>query len=349
MDINEVRRKVKHNCNISDAHHWGFYSICGLLLRMRDLYRSEEGLALYEPVAMEKISPWIEQRDKIWHELHDSELENIDIDGCTFPPFDVDGINAVLLEKGILYGAGYGRFFKPNFFLADCVERRMHENYTIFITGTEYERDIESVPAMLQGRHILIRKDRIKALMWERFYEMKSKKYKGALEYAFSTFNISRDDIPSQAIDEKIDWLVDNILEIFLLHEVGEAMEDRRAEEWLDLMGAFRGTIDELKLRSLKDVLSDCSLHGPLQFVTASENRGLLAFYIAMLTGLHKIVFPEIIYAFQTFVKTGGWHDIETARRKGYLQALSRRDTLLSLWHETGEKEEVKKVLDEIK
>jgi hypothetical protein len=253
------------------------------------------------------------------------------------------------LESGIIYGAGYGRFFKPNFFLAESVETRMTEDYTIFITGREYERDIENVPAMLQGRDILVRKTRIKALLWEQFHEMHSKKYKGVLEYAFGAFDISREDMPSQATDEKIERIIDDILELFVLHEVGEVMEDRGAGGWLELLSAFRSTFDELKLRTVKDILADCSEHGVLKYILSRKSKGLLGFYVVLLTGFHKIVFPEIVNAFQQFQETEDWNDIEIARRKGYSRALSRRDELLSLWCNKGDTGDIKSILDDIK
>jgi len=35
MDIKKLIDQIKFNCNLSDARFWGYYSICGLLLRMR--------------------------------------------------------------------------------------------------------------------------------------------------------------------------------------------------------------------------------------------------------------------------------------------------------------------------
>jgi hypothetical protein len=47
MDDKELKsftRQVLRNCDISDADHAGFYSICGLALRLRDLYKWENQL-----------------------------------------------------------------------------------------------------------------------------------------------------------------------------------------------------------------------------------------------------------------------------------------------------------------
>jgi hypothetical protein len=37
IDIESFTSQVKRNCNISDAKYRGYYSLCGLLLRLRDL------------------------------------------------------------------------------------------------------------------------------------------------------------------------------------------------------------------------------------------------------------------------------------------------------------------------
>jgi hypothetical protein len=42
--MEQLLKTIKLNCHISDARYWGYFSICGLLMRMLDLYRSENGL-----------------------------------------------------------------------------------------------------------------------------------------------------------------------------------------------------------------------------------------------------------------------------------------------------------------
>jgi hypothetical protein len=42
-----LHKDIKFNCDVSDARFWGYFSICGLLMRYRDLYRSEQGLEPY--------------------------------------------------------------------------------------------------------------------------------------------------------------------------------------------------------------------------------------------------------------------------------------------------------------
>ena len=49
LQIDDITDQVLENCNIADAQHAGLYSICGLALRLRDLYKWEN-----------RLDPWIE-------------------------------------------------------------------------------------------------------------------------------------------------------------------------------------------------------------------------------------------------------------------------------------------------
>ena len=41
-------KTIKHNCDISDARDNGIYSICTLVLKLRNLYKWEHGLEPWE-------------------------------------------------------------------------------------------------------------------------------------------------------------------------------------------------------------------------------------------------------------------------------------------------------------
>jgi hypothetical protein len=349
MDFEGLKEQIKYNCNVSDAKFWGYYSICGLLLRMRELYRSEKGMEFYETIAMEEISPWIGERDVLWNEMEKAELRNIEIGRNSFSPFDVDDINNILADKYFIYGAGFGRHMKPNFFLAQMIDEvRSEDHYDMYIVGKEYVRDIDTVPAMVQGRDIFVRKQRVKGLLWEKYFEMRSKKYAGLLDYAFRHFDIERTEEPLKDIDERIDAAVEKVTEMIILHEIGEVMEDRDVNGWLELLGTFNGTKEEFILRAVKDVLADCSDHGPLQALIKNRDEGMLGFYAALLTGLHKIVFPEMMNALQEFVENKNWDSIDVIRAEGYARFLRYRETIMDAWSAPDGKEKVKDILGEL-
>ena len=59
IDIEDIIRQVLHNCNLSDSRHAGLYSICGLAMRLRDLYKWENGLAPWIEKDSTEILKWI--------------------------------------------------------------------------------------------------------------------------------------------------------------------------------------------------------------------------------------------------------------------------------------------------
>ena len=141
-DIKKLASQVKKNCNISDAQFWGTYSLCGLLLRLRELYRSEKGIRPWENIPQKDVGEWITQRENLWRELEERDYEDIAVNGNVFRPFEAEKINAELEKEGLIYGAGYGAHMKPSFFLAELVSKQHADNYTIFISGREYARDL---------------------------------------------------------------------------------------------------------------------------------------------------------------------------------------------------------------
>jgi len=159
LDVHSIASQVKSNCNISDAKYWGLYSPCGLLLRLRDLYRMEKGLKPWEQAEPDDIGAWIGEREKLWEELDALDFQKITINGKKYRPFDVKGINDILLREGLLYGAGFGNLLKPTFFLAELVKKNKSGRYSIYISGREITRDLSTAPAMLQGNTVIARQE----------------------------------------------------------------------------------------------------------------------------------------------------------------------------------------------
>jgi hypothetical protein len=73
IDIANLAAQVKKNCNISDAKFWGYYSLCGILLRLRELYRIETGLKPHEKIRQGDVGAWITDRESLWRELEDKD------------------------------------------------------------------------------------------------------------------------------------------------------------------------------------------------------------------------------------------------------------------------------------
>ena len=71
--VENLAAQVRHNCRVSDARSWGFHSICGLLLRLREQYKWEQGLEPWSKAETADVLPWIEQREAEWETLHEAE------------------------------------------------------------------------------------------------------------------------------------------------------------------------------------------------------------------------------------------------------------------------------------
>lgn len=333
IDIEDLAAQVKRNCNISDANHWGNYSLCGLLIRLREMYRAEHGIRPWEKIRQEDAGEWITAREALWRQLEGKEYERIAVNGNVYGPFDVGQLNAKLSEEGLIYGAGLGLHLKPSFFLADLVSRERMEGFDVFTSGAEYARDLSEYPAMLQDGSIFARTEPTRLLLWQRFEEMRCKRTQCALTFAFSKYGVSAEEEPSEDVDRKISSIARSEVETYIHHELGEASEgERMGEQWKKLLARLSHSRAELFSRSVKDILSDTSDRGMLSFIEENRKEGSLGFYMAFLSGFRKVIFPEIVDAFRIFVETGDWQGIEDARKRGYKKAEGYAGKLLSLY-----------------
>jgi len=113
IDLDRLTRQVLHNCDVSDALHAGIYSVCGLAMRLRDLYKWERRLAPWEEHEAGPVLDWIGKREDLWESLADAQYQPLSIDDREFDRFDCNGINTVLEPHGLFYGAGYAHSLKP--------------------------------------------------------------------------------------------------------------------------------------------------------------------------------------------------------------------------------------------
>lgn len=319
MDLKKIIEQVKYNCNISDARYWGYYSICGLLLRLRELYRNERRLMPWESIPPEDISSWIEDRERLWRELENQEFQSIQIDDKALGPFEVEAINKKLNDRGLLYGGGYSTFGKPAFFLAHLKEKKELYDYHVYYATKELCRDLSTSIAMLQGICIFIREEQLGIILWEKIEEMRSRNFRGLLDSAFAFYGIEKGSIEPVSLFEKIKVISQDISDIFIYHEIGEAIEDRYGQLWQDIRSDDRWI--ELHLRGIKDLLADTSDHGPLSLIIERRDERLLYFYLLFLDGIRRTLFPEIMNSFQGFIESGNWDKLEDARIKGYQRA----------------------------
>jgi hypothetical protein len=321
IDIDSIASQVKHNCNISDARYWGYYSPCGLLLRMRDLYRIEHAMAPWETVNHKAVGDWIDTREELWQEGETLNFQQIAVNGKKYDPFDSKAINKVLVREGFFYGAGYGNSLKPVFILAELSEHIVKGRYQIYIVNREFARDLSTPPAMIQGHTIIARRKTMEMFLWGKYEEMLSRKCAGSLHHAFSEYGISP-DTDREGIEEGFSRIVDEELSTYIYHELGEASQRGiLGTWWKQLITEIPHSRAELFVRALKDIMSDTCKSGMLAYIIEQKRSGSLSFYVSLLSGMRKIIVPEIISAYTNFREAENWDIIEKARVEGYRKA----------------------------
>lgn len=337
-DIEVLSAQVKVNCDISDARFWGTYSICGLLLRLRELFSHENGMRPWQEIPQEVISEWIAAKENLWREIEEREFVDLMVEETSFPPFEIEGINHVLKGKGVVYGAGLGILKKPSFFLAELLRRESLCGYEVNVSGRELVRDLSSHPAMLLGKTIFARRDALAAILWSKFEEMRLKKYKGSLLYAFSQYGIAPQCEPDEALYIRLLQIAEAEIPAYIHHEIGEAREGMMlGEQWRQMLSGHLSRRAELFVRSIKDLLSDMSESGMLKYVIEHTRRGSLGFYLSSLGGLRTLILPQMQELFPDFIEKEDWLLVEKIRKEGYGKAHELASSVLSIFDRQGE------------
>lgn len=346
FDVDAITEQVLRNCSICDARYAGLFSVCGLAMRLRDLYKWEKGLDPWVEKEASEILEWIGDKEENWERLEEKEFNSISINGTKYDPFDVRAINAVLEPQGLYYGAGYVHGLRPSFFLALIEERNEIEGCAVYRLGRELARDLLLLPALSQEDFIVIRKESARLFLWNQiFFIRKSGRY--ALEFALKEYGLKEYD--NTAIRGSLERILEDELENYIYHEVGEIKGDVFSRDlWREVIAAFPHTPIELLARAVKDLLADTNEQGKLQYIARERKAASLAFHVAFLDGLVKELFPEIIKAFQEFMKTGNWALIEQAISIGFSTAKYYAQTISAIFRRGKEKGDTKEAQKEI-
>lgn len=351
MNIEEAVEQVKLNCEISDAKNWGFYTLCVLLLKCRDLYRWERKIEPWKSIDNQDLLDWISEKERRWKALAGEKFRDIKIEGNSYSIFDVEGVNRVLSPKGFIYGAGYAASLRHSFFLGELEEMRRENGHALYVVGRELARDLATSPAMLQESSIFVRKEPARSFLWSKVEEFKTTK-KVSLRHAFEDYGMDAQAVleaEPESIKGEIDRISEEELESYVRHEIGEASDRVFPERhWLELVEFFPDTNVERFARSIKDVLGDTNEKGMLKYIIQNEKRGSLSFYVSNLSGLRDAIFPEMKKAYALFRNTGDWSIVENARKAGYRNAQIYAKKLVRMYL-TGKKkkEECKRRIEE--
>jgi hypothetical protein len=346
FQIDDIADQVVTNCNIADSRHAGLFSICGLALRLRDLYKWENRLDPWIENDPSEVLKWIGDKEEAWEKLAEKEFKDIRLGGRRFDPFDVNGINEILEPHGFIYGGGYARSLKPSFFLAALESKKEINHIAVFILGREFARDLLTIPALSQDNCIYIRKESARLFLWDQiFYVKKSGRY--ALRFGLRDYGLK--DETSEDLHRNLNRITANETDTYIYHELGEirdAVFDRKI--WQEIIAAFPHSPIELLTRTIKDLLADTGEYGTLPHIIREQKTGSLAFYVAFLESFTKILFPQIIDAFQNFTLNRDWEYIEEAVAAGYQSAKSRAEAIIGIYRTGREKNDMEWIKNEI-
>jgi hypothetical protein len=333
IDLQALQEQVQTNCHISDANFSGSFSLCGLLLRLRDLYKWASGLAPWEEPEQGMLLEWVEEREHLWQELQGRECAPVTLGGRCIPCFETDEVNELLEDTGLLYGAGYVIGMKPSFFLARPIQSEILNGLRVHTVDRELCRDIFVTPVMRQGDLIVARRQAMASLMWDVVQEQRPS-VRQALDFALAGYGLDSSALlqAPASCEEAFLNMVDCELQAWVHHEVGEALEDAfPGDVWHQMVADYCQSLAEVFIRSVKDLLADTHPQGLLAYMIGKDRRSSLGLYLAMMRPFTRALFPEIWNVFPDFLQSGKWSAIEQARLQAYAKGRDLADKLITL------------------
>jgi hypothetical protein len=344
--LDRLLQQIQRNCDISDAQHSGVFSICGLALRLRDLFKWERGLAPWEEGDPAAVLEWIGAREAYWETLAGTEPAELTIGGRPLDPFDTAAVNADLSPHRLYYGAGYARGLKPTFFLAAIEDEQVIEGCRVYRLGREFCRDLLTLPALSQNGTILLRRRSARSLLWDQIAYAPPSAQR-PLNAALQACGIA-DRRPDELL-RKWDALLRVQEEIHLHHELGEVQEGRFSSEgWREIIAAFPLTRIELLARHVKDLLADTHPLGPLCHLARTRSAAGLGLYLAFADRLARNLFPALAPAVDDVLRTGDWTILEGVVAAGRAAARQHADAIVSVYEAGRSRRDLSRVPAEI-
>lgn len=321
--------KVQQNCHIADARHARSMTLCNYLLEMREFYRWEHGLLPSEPAPRAEVGRWIALREALWNDLEESEFAPLPFRDELIDPFASDAINRGLLPHGLVYGAGIGRFHKPNFFLGELLRHEERNGVSVLVCGCEYARDLTAAPAALRQDTVYLRQESLRRWLWEKAEAWGAKPRDGALKTALDAYGYAA------GVDHAIERMTEGESETLILHELGEhAAGLLLGRDWEEMLAGFSGRRAEVLARAVRDNFADCLVTLPA--LLEREASPSLYFWFSNFDGMRRALFPALAHAFDLWSEGGGSGAIAEALEAGRSHWAEAAGRLLELHRQRG-------------
>ena len=305
MNFHSLLDTVKMNCEITDARHARNMTMCIYLLEMQQYYRWQHGIPYSQHLPKDELGNWLTEKEKSWNEIGNKAYSDLDVDG-KIDPFDSETANRKLIPEGLLYGAGYGRFGKPHFFLGKLESAGKRGEFDVLVSECEYARDLTAPVAAIRGNTIVLRRDAIRRMIWEKWEELR---WKGRAS--------------PYAAEPDFDAITESACEAVILHEIGEGMAGRLlGPEWEAMLAEARSFREESTARAIRDLLADCLSTLP----ELIERRDPIAihFHFEHLSGMRREIFPMAVDAYRKWASDGDTAPLRVAAEAGAEHWLSQ-------------------------
>jgi len=298
MNQQKIIETVQQNCHIADARFAGEYTLCIYLLKMREYFRWEKKYPYGDALPNADIGAWLTEREQQWLELDEADYHDLCINGTQYSPYDSADINKALEPHKLVYSGGQGHQGRPHFFLAELRHHETVDDYHIFVADKELARDLTAPPAMSLDKHIFIRRESLRRMLWERLEEWQWRKAEGAMSRALKYYDFEND------LDLALDQMTDHETDVLLQHEIGEIQAGRQlGDEWHEMLASLPRSGGEIMARAIRDHIADCSTTLPR--LLQQQQHASLHFYFGNFNAMRKELFPSLMNAYQK------WHDNE--------------------------------------
>lgn len=315
--MNGFIQQVQANCRIAAAGQVGYYSLCGMLLRLRQLYKWEQGLAPWQEGDPKDVLDWIESQEEVWIDLEEAGLQELSWQGRQVDPYAVAELNTLLEPEGLAYGAGFTRGLAPMCFLGELWETKQHRELTVLILGPELARDLDAAPALRQGSIIYLRTEPLAFYLWDNLSDP-AKQKNIYLKIALAARDIDQDGLLRRPgyYEEQFQGLLSSAGKSMIRHEVGEALEPALQKTLPSLIKRFPHSRIERWVRAVKDALADLNDWGRLAYILEERDLPELALLLAWRPGFYPYLIPELEPAFWELQRTRDWGAVEQARQR---------------------------------
>ncbi len=317
FDKQQLCREIQYNCDISDARDHGIYSMCSMVLKLRNFYKWEYKIEPWQEQESADLLDWIDGKENYWQDISNKDFQPINVEGKSLPPDDVETVNKSLIQGGLYYGAGHGRSMKSIFFLAEVQKRSVIEGCPVVLLGTELAREMASPPAMVQEGQIIIRTDPLRFFLWDHIQELRSS-CRSSFQFTLQVYGLLKDGALNQLrFKDVLNQMVEQELDLFIYHEVGELLENSLSSDTLGtIIGRFPSSVIEFVCRAVKDILADTHPLGVLTHIGREHKASSLGLYVSFLDGIREELFPEMAPAWKSFLKDKDWLSVDKARIK---------------------------------